>query len=115
MNLEALIQLVGQGESEHLEFKRSTGQRSDAAKTVCAMLNGLGGFVLFGVTDRGDIIGQQLSARTIEEVVNEVRRIEPPVFESSPQVISTTAPPRWSTGDVARLRNEASPVPASIA
>jgi ATP-dependent DNA helicase RecG len=80
MNLEALTQLVGQGESEHLEFKRSTGQRSDAAKTVCAMLNGLGGFVLFGVTDRGDIVGQQLSARTLEEVVNEMRRIEPPAF-----------------------------------
>jgi ATP-dependent DNA helicase RecG len=80
MNLEALTQLVGQGESEHLEFKRSTGQRSDAAKTVCAMLNGLGGFVLFGVTDRGNIIGQQLSTRTLEEVVNEVHRIEPPAF-----------------------------------
>jgi ATP-dependent DNA helicase RecG len=80
MNLEALTQLVGQGESEHLELKRSTGQRSDAAKTVCAMLNGLGGFILFGVTDRGDIIGQQISTRTLEEVVNEVRRIEPPTF-----------------------------------
>lgn len=47
MRLEELQQLVAKGESESLEFKKTTGQRSEAAKTVCAMLNGLGGFVLF--------------------------------------------------------------------
>lgn len=77
MNLDALKRLVAQGESERLELKRSTGQRTEAAKTVCALLNGLGGFVLFGVTDRGEITGQQVSARTLDEVVNELHRIEP--------------------------------------
>ena len=60
MNVQELRELVLDGESDRLEFKRTTGQRTEAAKTVCAMLNGrLGGFVLFGVTDnsgrvRGD-------------------------------------------------------------
>jgi ATP-dependent DNA helicase RecG len=44
------------------------------------MLNGLGGFVLFGVSEKGEIVGQQVSTRTLEEVANELRRIEPPAF-----------------------------------
>ena len=62
-----LKRLVTDGESEQVEFKRSTGQRTEAMKAVCAMLNGLGGFVLFGVDDRS-IIGQEVSARTHEDI-----------------------------------------------
>ena len=51
MLLEELQKLVAAGESESLEFKKTTGQRTEAAKTVCALLNGLGGFLLFGVSD----------------------------------------------------------------
>ncbi|MBS1808772.1 MAG: putative DNA binding domain-containing protein [Acidobacteria bacterium] len=80
MKLSELTTLVAAGESERVEFKRTTGQRTDAMKTVCALLNGLGGFVLFGVSDRGEISGQQVTARTIEEIVHEIRRIEPPAF-----------------------------------
>jgi len=48
LNLKELKQLVKQGESDRLEFKKTTGQRTAAAKTVCAMLNSMGGFVIFG-------------------------------------------------------------------
>jgi ATP-dependent DNA helicase RecG len=44
------------------------------------MLNGLGGFVLFGVTNKGELIGQQVSAKTLEDIAAELRRIEPPAF-----------------------------------
>jgi ATP-dependent DNA helicase RecG len=57
MNLKELKVIVGKGESDRVEFKRSTGQRTEAAKTVCALANGLGGFVVFGVTDKGEIVG----------------------------------------------------------
>jgi ATP-dependent DNA helicase RecG len=80
MNLSALLDLVRQGESEYLEFKRSTGQRSEGAKTVCAMLNGLGGFVLFGVSNDGAIIGQDIGQRTLEDLEHELQRLEPPAF-----------------------------------
>ncbi|MCX6990991.1 MAG: putative DNA binding domain-containing protein [Chlamydiae bacterium] len=53
MLLEELQKLVASGESENLEFKKTTGQRTEAVKTVCALLNGLGGFLLFGVSERG--------------------------------------------------------------
>ncbi|MFZ4440450.1 MAG: helix-turn-helix domain-containing protein, partial [Syntrophales bacterium] len=52
VNLTELQELIRSGENEKLEFKKSTGQRTDAARTVCAMLNGLGGFVFFGKTDK---------------------------------------------------------------
>lgn len=77
MTREELQAIVTRGETTEAEFKRSTGQRTDAAKAVCAMLNGQGGFVLFGVTDRGDIIGQEVSAQTLEQVIRELKRIEP--------------------------------------
>lgn len=37
------------GESETREFKIGTGQRSEAAKTLCAFLNLKGGTILFDV------------------------------------------------------------------
>lgn len=80
MTPEQLEVLVRLGESELLEFKRSTGQRTEAAKTVCAMLNHRGGRVLFGVSSDKAIAGQQVSDRTIEEVTDELRMIDPPAF-----------------------------------
>ncbi|MDL1962376.1 MAG: putative DNA binding domain-containing protein [Deltaproteobacteria bacterium] len=54
MQLQDVKKLIQNGESETVEFKRSTGQRTTAAKTLCGMLNGTGGMVLFGVTDKGN-------------------------------------------------------------
>jgi predicted HTH transcriptional regulator len=51
MNIQELEALVDKGESQRLEFKQSTGQRTNAARAVCAMLNDIGGCVLFGVRD----------------------------------------------------------------
>ncbi len=80
MRLEELQKLVAEGESEDLEFKKTTGQRTEAAKTVCALLNGIGGFVLFGISDKGEIVGQQVTTKTLEDITTELRRIEPPAF-----------------------------------
>ncbi len=88
MNPRAVADLASKGESEVLEFKASTGQRSDGAKAVCGMLNGvLGGHVLFGVNDCGEVIGQDVSARTVEQVVAELDRIEPPAFPDIETVV----------------------------
>ena len=83
MNRRELRELVAEGESDRLEFKKSTGQRTEAAKTVCAMLNGLGGFVLFGVTDKGGVVGQLVATNTLEDIAAELRRIVPLRFPTS--------------------------------
>ena len=78
MTSEQIETLAAAGESETLELKRSTGQRTEGAQTVCAMLNHRGGYVLFGIEPDGRVVGQQVSDRTIEEVTQELREIEPP-------------------------------------
>ena len=80
MTPEQITALAATGESETLEFKRTTGTRREAAAIVYAMLNQRCGQVLFGVTAEGDVVGQQVSERTIEEVSAEIRRIDPPAF-----------------------------------
>ena len=74
------------GESETIEFKRTTGERREAMHTLCAMLNNRGGRVLFGVEADGRVVGQQVSDHTIEEVAQELREIDPPVFPSVERV-----------------------------
>ena len=71
---------VERGESEIQEFKIRTSAscRRAAAETLCAMLNTRGGRVIFGVTKEGDLQGQETSDKTIEDVVAELSRIDPP-------------------------------------
>jgi hypothetical protein len=40
ITLTAFQSLIAQGESETLEFKRSTAERRRAGETLCAFLNG---------------------------------------------------------------------------
>ena len=86
MNIEQISTWAASGESEVLEFKRTTNERREAARSLCAMLNHRGGRVLFGVEADGRGIGQQVSDRTIEEVAQEIRRIDPPVFPTIDRV-----------------------------
>ena len=80
MNAERIARMAASGESETVEFKRPTGTRREATRTVCAMLNQQGGQVLFGVTPEGQGVGQHVSERTVEEVGAEFARIDPPAF-----------------------------------
>ena len=82
MTRDEIINLVARGESETLEFKKTTGERVEAARTVCAMLNQRGGVVLIGVTKEGTVAGQQIGDGTIERMATELQNIEPPVFPS---------------------------------
>lgn len=74
------------GESEVLEYKRTTGECRAAMQTLCAMLNNRGGRVLFGVEPNGQVVGQQIGDQTIEGVVQEIRKIDPPVFPVIDQI-----------------------------
>ncbi len=52
MTPEQIATLAAAGESETVEFKRTTGERREATRTLCAMLNHRGGRVLFGHAER---------------------------------------------------------------
>jgi len=60
-----LDQLVVEGESETLEFKRTMGELREGLETICAFLYTTGGKVLFGVNRKGGIEGQLISEQTV--------------------------------------------------
>jgi len=86
VDTKELESLVLQGESEALEFKKSTAQLRRAMETLCGMLNSAGGRVLVGVTPQGRIVGQQVSDTTLRELANLQRRFEPPATIATTRV-----------------------------
>jgi ATP-dependent DNA helicase RecG len=78
MNRDELLQIAARGESETLELKSSTAELDAGMQAACAMLNtGSSGVLLFGVTDTGEVRGQEIGDQTMERVANAIRRIEP--------------------------------------
>ncbi len=77
MNRADLEQLVARGESEELEFKKSSAQLRRAGETLCGFLNGSGGLVLVGVTSDGRIVGQTVADSTLREIAALLERFEP--------------------------------------
>jgi ATP-dependent DNA helicase RecG len=86
MKLTDLKTLATRGESDRLEFKRTTGEIKDAMQTLCAFLNGPGGVVLFGVRAGGIIEGQEVSDQTLQDIAQAADRFEPPAHVSIQRV-----------------------------
>lgn len=80
MTPDDLAVLAAAGESESLEFKKSTAEKDRACRTLCAFANGQGGWLLFGVTPAGRLIGQTVADRTLEDLAQEFQGFEPPLF-----------------------------------
>ena len=78
MLLKKLKTLIKQGESDVLEFKKSTAELGTAMQVVCSFLNSEhGGTVLIGVTDDGRLVGQAVTDKTRKEIANELHKFEP--------------------------------------
>lgn len=73
-----LHSLIAQGESETLEFKRSTAELRRVGETLCAFLNGEGGKVLIGVGPDGRLVGQDVADITLRDIATMLARFEPP-------------------------------------
>ena len=78
MDLDEIRQLVEAGESETVEFKKSTAELPRCGQTLCAFLNGSGGRVVIGVTPKGGPVGQQVSDATLRDIADMLRQFEPP-------------------------------------
>lgn len=76
-DLEVIKRLIAQTENEQVEFKETTGQLERGMETLCAFLNGEGGTVLFGVTDKGKMIGQDVADATKRGIADAINRLEP--------------------------------------
>lgn len=78
MDWTALQGIIQGGESETVEFKKSTAQLPRAGETLCAFLNGNGGMVVIGVGADGKIVGQDVADSTQQDIARMLDRFEPP-------------------------------------
>jgi ATP-dependent DNA helicase RecG len=102
MDLVNLEEMIRQGESDILEFKKSTSLLHGAAETLCGFLNWKGGKVLIGVTADKKIVGQHVSDNTLQEIAGIIAKFEPPAvidleriaISNSKEVVVLSALPR---------------------
>ena len=78
---DQLHALAAAGESETLECKRSTGEQRAAMHALSAMPNPRGGRALFGVDPDRRVTGQNVSDRTLEDLLGSTRDQPPQVAE----------------------------------
>jgi ATP-dependent DNA helicase RecG len=96
MTFAEIEDLVRQGESEALEFKKSTGQLSRAAETLCALLNSRGGRVLIGVLPAGKIVGQLITDGTLRDAAQMLKRFRCPSCGEKAERMEQAPSPRVS-------------------
>ncbi|MGD9108868.1 MAG: ATP-binding protein [Gammaproteobacteria bacterium] len=77
MELTDLEILIEKGESDILEFKKSTACLKSAGETLCAFLNNAGGIIFVGVNDKGKIVGQQVTEKTRREIGSILAKLAP--------------------------------------
>jgi ATP-dependent DNA helicase RecG len=77
MNMSIIRKWIQQGESETVEFKKSTAELSKTMETLCGFLNHQGGKVIIGVNEKGKMVGQTISDATRREVAQALQKFEP--------------------------------------
>ncbi len=75
MDKRELEFLLKEGEGYNLEFKESDS--SDLAKEVCAFANATGGKILIGVTDKGEVMGINITNRLKSQITDIARNFNP--------------------------------------
>lgn len=79
IDLDYIQHLAENHEGVDVEFKETTGQLDRGMETLCGMLNGNGGFVIFGINNSGKIVGQGIGDKTTRMIGEALRRFEPAV------------------------------------
>ncbi|NOQ55548.1 MAG: hypothetical protein GQ477_01945 [Nanohaloarchaea archaeon] len=74
MDTQDFQKLIDAGEDETIEFKRSTAQTDRALRTICGFLNHKGGTVYFGISDKNELVGQQVSDSTLKSLSQKIRQ-----------------------------------------
>ncbi|MFO7810818.1 MAG: putative DNA binding domain-containing protein [Candidatus Delongbacteria bacterium] len=69
-------------ENENIEFKKSTSLINQAVVSIVAILNKHGkGELYFGINDKGVVVGQDVSAKTLRDISQKIdEQIEPKIY-----------------------------------
>jgi ATP-dependent DNA helicase RecG len=87
MEFSDLKNLIAQGESESLEFKKSLRSLNDALHTAAAFANAAGGWILFGVKDNGALAGVDIGGNTVENLAAAFRQQTDPIIYPGVEII----------------------------
>ncbi len=78
MKIKELIEI---GESETVEFKKSTGEWKEIVETISAFANTKGGVILVGVDKKKEVCGVSIGKGTIEDLTNKIlNNTEPKIY-----------------------------------
>ncbi|MBI4649107.1 MAG: putative DNA binding domain-containing protein [Bacteroidia bacterium] len=67
------LSLIEKGESDVVEFKKTTSVVREIIETVCAFANHNGGYIFIGINDDAHISGMQISDATLKNLANEIK------------------------------------------
>jgi len=88
MNTEELKDIISEGESSTVEFKRKISSLQKISKEISAFANTKGGLIIIGVDDDGTIVGVSSEKEEIDQIITACNfHIIPPV-EPSFDIIS---------------------------
>ena len=79
MDINDIKGLIARDESRVLELKKTTGELVKGMQTLCAFLNSDGGWLFFGITPKLEILGQNVTDNTQQEIAHEMTKIEPAI------------------------------------
>ncbi|MBW6462331.1 MAG: putative DNA binding domain-containing protein [DPANN group archaeon] len=80
IDTQDFLSLIKTGEHETIEFKKSTAQLEKSLRTICGFLNHKGGIVYFGISDKNEIVGQEVSDSTLKSISQKIRqKIKPEI------------------------------------
>ena len=79
LTITDIQEIIKNDEGRTLEVKETTGEIVKAMCAACAFLNSDGGWLVFGVTPKLKIVGQQVTDNTKKEIANQLRKIEPSI------------------------------------
>lgn len=86
IDFDYIRNIASNNEGVDVEFKETTGQLNRGMETLCGMVNGRGGIVVFGVNNKGKILGQEISDKTTREIGDALGRFDPAI-DIQPQYI----------------------------
>jgi len=76
-----IVEILNSGESETVEFKKSTGEWKEIIETISAFANTKGGIILVGVDKKKKICGVSIGKGTIEDLTNKIiNNTEPKIY-----------------------------------
>src|SRR5215469_15203949 len=93
MTLSQLQNIIQNGENVSVEFKKCITELNHTVyETVCSFLNRIGGHLILGVADNGNVVGVNVNSTEsmIKNFVNAVNNPEllNPTFYFSPEVFT---------------------------